>query len=348
MADPFPSPFLHHIRHLLGNAPEAALSDAQLLERFGARRDQCAAEVLLHRYGPLVLGVCRRVLRDAHAAEDAFQATFLVLLRKAGSLDRGKPLAGWLYTVAYRLALRARANEVRRQRCETLGLYLPRLNAKTIKDLKKRLDALPPGGSAVTATTRMAENLLGWIVGEVKEASDEESLLAFLSQLCGESRGSPENNLAKARAFLKECGGSAKGILKCAEQMRPRCPLLAKKLGAPPDEWEKVWEREVNKLAGNPVFKLFAPVLYAVRCRQAQADIRRALLSAALAVRREGKGALRKHPDPVAGGPFEYAAFKGGFELRSRWKLDEKVRARWKLDKRFAQPVTLTAGKRGK
>src|SRR6516164_4709321 len=156
-----PNLFVHQLRHLIGSAPAAALTDGQLLERFLTTRDETAVEVLVRRYGPLVFGAVRRVLHNAHAAEDAFQATFLVLVRKAPSLDRGKPLAGWLYTVAYRLALRARANEVRRQRCETLGLYLPRLNAKTIKDLKKRLDALPPGGSAVTATTRMAENLLG-------------------------------------------------------------------------------------------------------------------------------------------------------------------------------------------
>src|SRR5262249_8291416 len=95
-----------------------ALTDGQLLERFLAHRDETAVEVLVRRYGPLVFGVCRRVLHDTHAAEDAFQATFLVLVRKAPSLDRGKPLGGWLYTVAYRRARRARASELRRQRCE--------------------------------------------------------------------------------------------------------------------------------------------------------------------------------------------------------------------------------------
>src|SRR5437899_9165397 len=107
------NPFLHHVRHLIGGVAAAALTDGQLLERFLDHRDDAAIEVLVRRYGPLVFGVCRRVLHDAHAAEDAFQATFLVLVRKAPSLDRGKPLGSWLYTVAYRLALRARANELR-------------------------------------------------------------------------------------------------------------------------------------------------------------------------------------------------------------------------------------------
>jgi RNA polymerase sigma factor (sigma-70 family) len=110
--------FLHHIRHLIGSAPGAALSDGQLLEQLLSRRDESAVEVLVRRYGPLVFGVCRRVLQNSHAAEDVFQATFLVLIRKAPVLDRGRPLGSWLYTVAYRLALTARANERRRQRCE--------------------------------------------------------------------------------------------------------------------------------------------------------------------------------------------------------------------------------------
>src|SRR6516225_294183 len=118
MAEAHPSPLLQHIRHLIGNVPAAGMTDGQLLDRFLADRDEAAVEVLVRRYGPLVLGICRRVLHNAHAAEDAFQATFLVLVRKAPALDRSKPLGSWLYTVAYRLALRARANESRRLACE--------------------------------------------------------------------------------------------------------------------------------------------------------------------------------------------------------------------------------------
>src|SRR5215471_17396650 len=118
MAEPRPNPLLYHIRHLVGGVPEAGLTDSQLLQRFLAHRDETAVEILVRRYGPLVFGVCRRVLRDGHAAEDVFQATFLVLVRKAPSLDRSKPLGGWLYTVAYRLALHARANDARRRQGE--------------------------------------------------------------------------------------------------------------------------------------------------------------------------------------------------------------------------------------
>jgi RNA polymerase sigma factor (sigma-70 family) len=84
------------------------LSDAQLLERFVIRRDEAAFEVLLWRHGPTVLGVCRRVLRHEQDAEDAFQATFLVLARKAGSIGTGQALGSWLYRVAQRVAVRAK------------------------------------------------------------------------------------------------------------------------------------------------------------------------------------------------------------------------------------------------
>jgi RNA polymerase sigma factor (sigma-70 family) len=86
--------------------------DAELIGRFVRDRDEAAFELLVWRHGTMVYNVCRRLLRDAHAAEDAFQATFLVLVRKAATVGRGESLAGWLYRVAYRVALRARSRAV--------------------------------------------------------------------------------------------------------------------------------------------------------------------------------------------------------------------------------------------
>jgi RNA polymerase sigma factor (sigma-70 family) len=83
-------------------------TDASLLERFVASRDEAAFELLLWRHGPMVLSVCRRMLRCDHDAEDAFQAAFLLLARKAGAIRRREAVAGWLYQTAYRIALRAR------------------------------------------------------------------------------------------------------------------------------------------------------------------------------------------------------------------------------------------------
>ncbi len=91
------------------------LTDAELLRRFVREREEAAFEVLVHRHGSLVLGACRRVLQHAQDTEDAFQATFLVLARKAPTIQNYQSLAGWLYKVAYRIALRARAHRAQRQ-----------------------------------------------------------------------------------------------------------------------------------------------------------------------------------------------------------------------------------------
>jgi DNA-directed RNA polymerase specialized sigma24 family protein len=108
---------LHQINRLIdAHAPEN-LADRELLERFVRRRDEAAFTTLVRRHGPMVMRVCRRVLNDWHAAEDAFQATFLVLARKAASIRRREAVGGWLHGVAYRLALKARRQAGARKAC---------------------------------------------------------------------------------------------------------------------------------------------------------------------------------------------------------------------------------------
>jgi RNA polymerase sigma factor (sigma-70 family) len=109
-----PRLLLGFIRGIARRGDEGA-SDGQLLARFASTRDDSAFASLLARHGPMVLGVCRRVLGSPHDAEDAFQATWFVLARRAGSIQRPEALASWLYGVAHRTALEARTRAVRRR-----------------------------------------------------------------------------------------------------------------------------------------------------------------------------------------------------------------------------------------
>jgi RNA polymerase sigma factor (sigma-70 family) len=109
-----PNSLLRFIRRIARRSDDDA-TDCQLLERFASGRDETAFAALVARHGPMVLGVCRRVLHNAHDAEDAFQAAFLVLARKAGSISRPEALGNWLYGVAYRTALEARTKDAKRR-----------------------------------------------------------------------------------------------------------------------------------------------------------------------------------------------------------------------------------------
>src|SRR5262245_48921919 len=117
------SPF-HHLCRVFLAPPCSGLTDGELLEEFVARRDGAYLEAIVRRHGPMVLGVCRRVLRDRHDAEDAFQATFLVLVRRAAAVPAGA-VGNWLYGVAYRVALNARRAAARRRAREKPEADMP-------------------------------------------------------------------------------------------------------------------------------------------------------------------------------------------------------------------------------
>lgn len=158
------------------------LADEELLRRFLAHRDERAFAALVTRHGPLVMAVCRRVLRREQDAEDAFQATFLVLARKAASLRQAPSLAAWLHRTAHRLALRARAVGVRRREqqlesdamiaAESLASFAAEYNQSVLDEELNRLPEkyrLPLFLCAIEGKSREeAAGQLGWSLGSVK------------------------------------------------------------------------------------------------------------------------------------------------------------------------------------
>jgi RNA polymerase sigma factor (sigma-70 family) len=157
-------------------------TDSQLLDNFVRHHDPGAFRSLVTRHGPGVLRVCRAVLQDAHEADDAFQATFLVLVRKAPSIQNPESLGGWLRGVAYRTATRARCRAARRRAMERTSAELPRNKCvhdaltPELRDLvREELDRLPDNYRLPVTlcylqglTHQEAAQQLGWPVGTVK------------------------------------------------------------------------------------------------------------------------------------------------------------------------------------
>ena len=173
-----------HIRRTLTAQSLGEATDAMLLERFTSQQDEAAFAVLVRRHGPMVLGVCRRMLHNLHDAEDAFQAAFLLFARKAGSVRQRESLASWLFAVSRRLALKVRAGADRRHAFEDqvkamapteLLDDLPAFGPEQRSILDEELGRLPEKYRAALVvcylegkTRSEAARLLGWKPGAVK------------------------------------------------------------------------------------------------------------------------------------------------------------------------------------
>jgi RNA polymerase sigma factor (sigma-70 family) len=173
------------------------MSDGALLDQFVARRDQAAEEAfatLVGRHGPMVLGVCRRVLNDSHEAEDAFQATFLVLARKAATIARRETLASWLYGVALRTAKDARGRKARRKAREeraTVADHVEPAADEVTGELRSILDE---------ELARLPERFrLAVLLCELEGLSRQEA-----SSRLGIPEGTLSSRLARAKAILRD------------------------------------------------------------------------------------------------------------------------------------------------
>ena len=133
--------FVAYLRSTVLRQDEAGLTDGQLLQRFIDQRDEVAVAPLVRRHGPMVWGVCRRVLGNHHDAEDAFQATFLVLVRKAASIRQREAVGNWLYGVAHQTALKARTVLAKRRARESQVTIMPE-SATEQRDFRRDLEPL--------------------------------------------------------------------------------------------------------------------------------------------------------------------------------------------------------------
>jgi RNA polymerase sigma factor (sigma-70 family) len=180
MATPELADVLHYVRCLAKQVEEH--TDGQLLERFIRQRDEPAFAALLQRHGPLVLRVCRLVLHDLHDAEDAFQATFLVLARKAASIHKQASISAWLHRVALNIARTARTTAAQRRSHEKQAVLMSQLSAvddAPLPDwqrlLHEQVDRLPEKYRLPVVlcylkgtTHEEAARQLGWPLGTVK------------------------------------------------------------------------------------------------------------------------------------------------------------------------------------
>lgn len=176
-----------------GTTARAGPSDRQLLRDFVTHHDQRAFRAIVARHGPMVFAVCRRVLKDRHEAEDAFQATFLVLVRKCKAIAKPELLGNWLYGVAYRAALKARARAVNQ-----------RANGKQVIDMPAREDTRDVAQQETYAVLDQELNrlpqkyraplVLCYLEGKTHEQAAE---------LLGCPLGSMSRHVAKGRELLR-------------------------------------------------------------------------------------------------------------------------------------------------
>jgi RNA polymerase sigma factor (sigma-70 family) len=168
MANANMQPVLRHLRLALVRERAGQSSDRQLLDQYRSQRNEPAFEALLRRHGPLVLGVCRRLLGHEQDAEDVFQATFLVLASNPGAIREGTSVGSWLYGVANRLALKARRSAARRRRHERAKGTVPGTSPTGEADWREVIHVLDEELGGMPETVR-APLLMCYLAGWTQE-----------------------------------------------------------------------------------------------------------------------------------------------------------------------------------
>jgi RNA polymerase sigma factor (sigma-70 family) len=185
---------LQYLRITCDTSQAADLTDGDLIERFLVQRQDWAFAVLMQRHGPMVLGVCRRVLGDADGADDCFQATFVILVRRAAAIKKKASLGPWLHGVAHRVAVRARVQAARRQSRE------------------RKAQVMPCAGPLDELTWRELRSILDEEIGRLAEKYRAPLVLVHLegksyrqaAEELGWARGTLVNRAARGRQLLRQ------------------------------------------------------------------------------------------------------------------------------------------------
>jgi RNA polymerase sigma factor (sigma-70 family) len=180
------------LERLLRDGVRPARGDAYWLDRYLVERDETAFETLVERHGPMVLSLCRRYLRDPRDVEDAFQATFLILVRKGPGLRDASSLSSWLYGVAYRVAMRSRSNLLKRRAREIQTDAILQAPARPTNPPDDALETLDAELSRLPEKYR-APLILCYLEGRTHDQAAAE---------LGWPVGTVRSRMAKARAIL--------------------------------------------------------------------------------------------------------------------------------------------------
>ena len=238
---------LRQIGSLLRHGTVTGLSDQQLLERFANDRDEVAFAALVERHGAMVQRACRGILRDEHEAQDAFQAAFLLLARRAGRLWIRGSLAPWLHAVAWRVAIDARKAAARRRKHERRASVMAPVgvaggtggDVELAAILHEEIGRLPfPYRAAVVVcdiegrTHEEGARLLGWPIGTVK--SRQARARARLARPVDSPRIGPLGGLDRLGAGRRASDGWRK-------------PCLGRDHGASVRRVRRVWSRNRNR-----------------------------------------------------------------------------------------------------
>jgi RNA polymerase sigma factor (sigma-70 family) len=290
------------IRRLVSAQARSGPPDRQLLERFIARKDEAAFATLVERHGAMVLAVARNVLHHLQDAEDVFQATFLVLARKAGSVRKRGSAGSWLHGVAYRLALKARTASATRHR------------------LEGRAPARPPGESPDDLTWRELSAILHEELERLPDRHRAPLVLCYLegmtqdqaAEQLGLAKGTLRGRLERARLLLRRRltrRGLAPAVVLLAETYRPAGAALAGSLVSTTTRSAAAFAAGQAANVSVPVAQMTEGVLKAMFQTKLRSAAALLLLAIGLVAATTGVLMARGKPNepPATGGPSDPA-----------------------------------------